>query len=137
MRVPRDPNQRLKSFARELRGRSTDAELRMWSQLRDRRFDAWKFRRQVPIGGYIVDFYCVKARLVIELDGGQHGTAEEEAYDAERTRVLEDLGLRVIRFWDNDVLAKTDMVMREVFRQLNEPSPRPSPGVPGEGEGKA
>jgi very-short-patch-repair endonuclease len=88
----------------------------------------------VPIGGYIVDFYCVKARLVIELDGGQHGTPEAEAYDAKRTQQLEELGLRVIRFWDHDVLARTDAVMRAIFEHLPEPSPRPSPGVPGEGE---
>ena len=134
MRVPRDPDPRLKGFARELRASATDAERRIWSKLRDRRFAEWKFRRQTPIGGYIVDFYCVKAKLVIELDGGQHGTPEAEAYDAERTRVLESLGLRVLRFWDNDALSRTDVVMNEIFRQLREgPSPQPSPGVPGEG----
>lgn len=134
MRVPRDKNPRLKRFARDLRSRSTDAETRLWSLLRDRRLVRWKFRRQVAIGGYIVDFYCVKARLVIELDGGQHGTPEGEVYDKERTRKLEAIGLRVIRFWDNDVLARTDVVMREIYSVIGEPSPRPSPGVPREGE---
>ncbi len=80
--------------ARRLRREDTDAEARLWSSLRDRRLGGWKWRRQVPLGPYIVDFLCVEAGLVVELDGGQH--ADQMAYDARRTRYLEGLGLRVM-----------------------------------------
>ena len=125
MRVPRDRDPRLKRFARELRAELTEAERLLWRKLRDRRFEAWKFRRQTPIAGYIIDFYCLKAKLVIELDGGQHGTPEGEAYDARPTAKLEELGLRVIRFWDNEMLTNPEGVMLAIFEALN--ARRPSP----------
>src|SRR5256885_11746229 len=88
--------------ARKLRRDFTDAEQKFWYQVKDRRLDGHKFRRQVPMGPYIVDFLCLAAKLVIELDGGQHD--EDRAKDEQRTRYIEQLGFRVIRFWNNDVL---------------------------------
>ena len=118
-----------------MRSEATDAEKKLWSILRDRRLEGFKFRRQVPVAGFIVDFYCIEAGLVVECDGGQHSLPEQKEYDRIRTASLEKLGIRVLRFWDCDVLKDTDAVKRTVYRQLTEgPSPRPSPGVPREGE---
>jgi very-short-patch-repair endonuclease len=105
------PNQR----ARQLREFSTDAERRMWSALRDRRLSRYKFRRQHPIGHYIVDFACTEYRLVIELDGSQHA---DSAADARRTAWLEIQGWRIVRFWNNDVLGNIDGVIEAVLEAL-------------------
>ena|SRR5271167_326334 len=105
------PNQR----ARQLREFSTDAERRMWSALRDRRLSRYKFRRQHPIGRYIVDFACTEYRLVIELDGSQHA---DNAADARRTAWLESQGWRMVRFWNNDVLGNIDGVIEAVLEAL-------------------
>src|SRR5690242_9947577 len=96
------PNERSLERARALRRRSTDSERRLWHWLRNRQIDGVKFRRQVAIGPYVVDFLAAAHRLVIEIDGGQHAT--QEAYDLRRTRWLEEQGYRVIRFWSNEVL---------------------------------
>ncbi|MBD9512483.1 endonuclease domain-containing protein [Pseudomonas sp. PDM22] len=95
-------------FARQLRRRQTDAEFRLWGYLRDRRFLGLKFRRQVPSGRYVLDFYCHELRMAVELDGGQH---LESAYDIERDAWLVEQGIRVVRFWNHDVLARTDVVL--------------------------
>ncbi|HUB25109.1 MAG TPA: endonuclease domain-containing protein, partial [Tepidisphaeraceae bacterium] len=87
-----------------MRTTQTDAETRMWSLLRSRQLSGFKFRRQHPVEGYILDFYCVRLRVAVELDGGQHGDPDPKAYDERRTRRLNELGIRVLRFWDNDVL---------------------------------
>jgi len=100
--------------ARRLRRDQTDAEKRLWSHLRDRQLEGRKFRRQVPIGRYVVDFLCTEARLVIELDGGQH-TVER---DAERTRLIESYGYFVIRFWNNDVTTNTEGVLQSIVEAL-------------------
>ena len=105
------PNQR----ARQLREFSTDAERRMWSALRDRRLSRYKFRRQHPIGRYIVDFACTEYRLVIELDGSQHA---DNAADARRTAWLESTGWRMVRFWNNDVHGNIDGVIEAVLEAL-------------------
>jgi very-short-patch-repair endonuclease len=105
------PNQR----ARQLREFSTDAERRMWSALRDRRLSRYKFRRQHPIGRYIVDLACTEYRLVIELDGSQHA---DNAADARRTAWLESQGWRMVRFWNNDVLGNIDGVIEAVLEAL-------------------
>ena len=107
--------------ARQLRKVSPDAELHMWRLLRNRRFRDLKFRRQHPIGHYIADFVCLQKQLIVELDGGQH--AERAEYDVTRTRELEKAGFRVIRFWDNDVLACPDAVMQRLYEELGCPSP--------------
>ena len=101
--------QSAKAKARKLRKQSTDAESALWNLLRNRQLTGHKFRRQAPIGKYIVDFLCFERNLVVELDGGQH--QEQTGYDTERTRVLESRGHRVIRFWNNLVLEDTDAVL--------------------------
>lgn len=100
-------------FARALRRNSTDAERRIWRHLRDRRLSGLKFRRQATVGCYVVDFLCAEKRLVVELDGGQH-TAEG---DAARTARLEELGYRVIRFWNNDALGNADAVLEAILQE--------------------
>jgi tRNA(adenine34) deaminase len=118
----------LTPVARKLRNASTDAERRLWYRLRQH--DGFKFRRQFAIGPYIVDFACPAARLVIEVDGGQH---LECAADAVRDGWLGAEGWRVLRFWNNEVLGETGGVMEKVLEALNAPSPQPSP-TRGEGE---
>ena len=103
--------------ARELRKNPTEAEQQLWSQLRYRQLAGFRFRRQRPIGNYIVDFVCLERRLVIELDGGQHLTSID--YDVVRTTVLNAYGFRVIRFWNNQVLAEIDGVKEVILRALN------------------
>ena len=91
---------------RALRRNSTQAELKLWSILRNRQFKRLKFRRQQPIGPYIVDFICLEHRLIVEVDGGQH----KDDVDAARTEWLQAQGFRVLRFWNNDVLSNPDGV---------------------------
>jgi very-short-patch-repair endonuclease len=107
------PNQN----ARALRRGSTDTERRLWAVLRDRRLAGYRFRRQHPIGDFIVDFVCTKHHLVVEADGGQH--ADSEA-DERRTKILKEEGWRVIRFWNNDVLANTEGVVETILRALQQ-----------------
>ena len=105
-------------FARQLRKEQTDAEMLFWRLLRGRRLCGFKFRRQYPACGYILDFYCHDARLAVELDGGGHDVEEQRLYDAERTRILEAAGIRVVRFWNNDVLNSLEVVLEELYAQL-------------------
>src|SRR5580658_10573018 len=90
-----------------LRQNATDAERRLWAVLRHRQLQGYKFRRQRPIGRFIVDFACTKHHLVIEADGGQHS---DNAADDERTAWLESQGWRVLRFWNNDILSNIEGV---------------------------
>ena len=109
--------------ARQLRKTPTDAERALWNILRGRQVSGCKFRRQAPIGHYIVDFVCFENRLVLEVDGGQH--LESASYDAARTAWLEREGFRVLRFWNNQVLQETDAVREAIFitvQQLSPPS---------------
>ena len=128
------------SIARKLRSNQTDAELKLWLQLRGRRLGGLKFRRQVPIAGFIADFACEEAKLIVELDGGQH--AEQTKGDTERTEILQVAGFMVLRFWNNEVLANMDGVLQrimEVADLARSPSrtrfvtPHPSPLPMGEG----
>ncbi|MBV8401684.1 MAG: endonuclease domain-containing protein, partial [Acetobacteraceae bacterium] len=105
------PNQR----ARDLRQSSTDAGRRMWSALRHRRLSRYRFRRQHPIGDFVVDFACTEHALVIEIDGGQHS---DNPLDTRRTAWLESQGWRVIRFWNNDVLKNTSGVIEAILQAL-------------------
>jgi very-short-patch-repair endonuclease len=105
------------SGARELRNSPTEAERALWSQLRYRQLGGHRFRRQRPIGNYIVDFVCLESRLVIALDGGQH--VESNAYDATRTADLNKLGYLVIRFWNNQVFTEIDGVAEVIHRGLS------------------
>ena len=116
--------QELKNRARELRSNQTDVEAKLWRRLRDRQVFGVKFRRQHPIGSYIVDFCCPTLRLIVELDGGQH--AEQNAADQARTCFLESRGYRVLRFWNNQVMTQLDEVLEEissVVSTLTLPSP--------------
>jgi adenine-specific DNA-methyltransferase len=117
--------------AREMRKGATDAEILLWQLLRDRQVGGAKFRRQHPIGKFITDFYCDEHRLVIELDGGQH--AGQKAYDEERTAFLEQQGLKVLRFWNNQVLNETDGVLQVIWEHVGggetlTPTPLPPAG---------
>jgi very-short-patch-repair endonuclease len=122
----------LRRYARRLRRDQTDAERKLWSRLRDRRLSGVRFRRQHPIGPFIVDFCSIEANLVIELDGGQH--ALQARSDAARTEFLRRQGYRVLRFWDNEALANIDAVLQRIVEALGHPLPsvekpisRPSP----------
>jgi very-short-patch-repair endonuclease len=101
-----------------MRKKPTDAEARLWSVLRFRPLDGHRFRRQRPVAGYIIDFYCPSRRLAIELDGGQHAEEAQAEYDRIRTARLNEAGVRVVRFWDHDVLRDMDWVVEEILRQL-------------------
>jgi very-short-patch-repair endonuclease len=103
--------------ARELRKTPTDAERRLWHGLRNKQLDGFRFRRQQAMGPYIVDFFCPEASLVVEIDGGQHDA--NAAQDAVRTQWLEERGYRVLRFWNNDVLANTEGVLLTIREALN------------------
>lgn len=107
---------RLTPTARKLRRTMTDAERRLWAGLRNRQIEGAKFVNQFPIGPHVADFACREARLVIELDGGQHA---ESVTDAARTALIEAHGYTVIRFWNNDVLANTDGVLEEIRQALS------------------
>ena len=111
-------NKKLKSPSRELRARMTDAEIALWAKLRRKQLHNLQFYRQKPLGQFIVDFYCPAARLVIELDGGQHYTEEGSARDRRRDAALNDMGLRVLRFSNLDVLGNMDGVLAEIVRHL-------------------
>ena len=119
-------------FARGMRKAPTDAERKLWWHLRHRlAMSDTHFRRQVRLGRYIVDFASHRAKLVIEIDGGQH--AEQVAADAERTRFLESEGYRVVRFWNNEVLTNIDGVLEAIASALaTTPTPDPSPQGGGE-----
>jgi very-short-patch-repair endonuclease len=108
----------IRTFAREMRGRMTDAEALLWMLLRNRRIAGAKFRRQHPVGRYILDFCCDEKKLGIELDGGQHG--EAIGYDQQRDSWLQTHGIRILRFWNNQMLAETEVVMEVIYRAIVE-----------------
>ena len=105
------------SRERELRRNQTEAERHLWRFLRDRRLLGFKFRRQHRIGPYFADFVCAECGLVVELDGSQHLACADA--DARRTRVLQRMGYRVVRFWNDDVLARTGVVLEAIVVELN------------------
>jgi very-short-patch-repair endonuclease len=117
--------ERLSRYARRLRRSQTDAERKLWSRLRDRRLNGARFRRQHPIGPYIADFCCTEAKLVVELDGGQHAVRKRS--DAERTAFLAGQGYRVLRFWDNEALTNMEGVLLRIIEALGVKGPFPSP----------
>jgi very-short-patch-repair endonuclease len=108
-------------FARQLRKQATDAEKHLWRCLRCRQLERYRFRRQVPIAGYIAHFACFEAKLVVELDGGQHG--EQRNSDAVRDHRIEQAGFRVLRFWDDEVFKETEAVLQKICDALMAPSP--------------
>ena len=118
--------------ARALRASGTDAEQALWRHLRSRQLNGHKFRRQHPIGPYIADFACVEARLVVELDGGQHAQADALKHDERRTQFLLAQGWHVLRFWNHDMLAEPAGVLQTIVQALAHPHPHPLPPA-GEG----
>jgi very-short-patch-repair endonuclease len=114
---------RLRSNARVLRKNSTDAERILWSELRDHRLSGASFRRQVPIENYIADFVCHAAKLVIELDGGQHFSDEAEQADAARSAAIEAKGFRVLRFSNHDLMANRAGVLETIISAVVERAP--------------
>jgi very-short-patch-repair endonuclease len=101
-----------------LRAAQTKVESRLWQRLRNRQLEGAKFRRQHPISSYIADFFCFDARLVVELDGGQHGEERERQADDRRTEYLENHGYRVLRFWNEEVLDNIDGLLETIARHL-------------------
>ena len=126
-------------FARSLRTNATGAERLLWQRLRLLKSEGYHVRRQAPIAGYVADFACHSARLIIELDGGQHG--EATAYDAQRTTILNCHGYRVLRFWNSEVFEALEGVVDRIRHELGLPtayhhvSTTPTPAPPHKGEG--
>jgi len=114
----------LTELAKKLRNNPTDTEKKLWYFLRNKQLKGLKFRRQHPIGKYIVDFVCLEKRLIVELDSGQH--LENKKEDQEREQWLKERGYAVIRFWNDDALQKTAAVLEEIGKIINTPSPSPS-----------
>ena len=104
--------------ARTLRKNQTNAERKLWRKLRELKPMGFHFRRQAPVDRYIVDFICYSARLVIELDGGQHGQGDAPRMDSNRDAYLRNQGFDVLRFWNNDVFENTDGVMEVIGRKI-------------------
>ena len=124
---------RIVARARKLRRNSTDVERKLWHRIRDKQIDEFRFRRQRPIGKYIVDFVCLDAKLIVELDGGQH--AGDAAYDQRRTAFLESLGYAVLRFWNNEVIENMDGVLQRLHETLLRSRFNPTLTLPLAGDG--
>lgn len=123
----RKNRQPLRTHAKTMRRVPTEAEKKFWWMVRDRRLGGYKFKRQYPIGRYIADFVCIEAKLIVELDGGQH--AEQQEYDAKRDAFFNSEGFRVVRFWNPEFLKNQDGVARQLLALLvggRTPSPQPS-----------
>jgi very-short-patch-repair endonuclease len=111
-------NKNLKQHSRQLRENMTDAEKHLWAKIRMKQLKGRQFYRQKPIGDYIVDFYCPKAKLAIEIDGSQHLSGEMTSYDRIRDEYLSSLGLRVLRFSNTDVLKHVEEVVESIEREI-------------------
>ena len=119
--IRNDPE--FKKRRRELRRNHTDAERLLWSRLRDRQFFGVKFFRQYSVGPYILDFFCPKTGLAIELDGGQHAEKENQNFDLARTEYLKGQGIAVLRFWNNDVMQNREGVLERIAERINSADP--------------
>src|ERR1019366_5656117 len=127
---------KLRSNARALRKNSTDVESLLWAELRDHRLSGAGFRRQVPIASYIADFVCHAARLVIELDGGQHFSDDQEAADNRRSTIIEAKGFHVLRFSNHDVMTNRTGVLETIASAIEASgTPPPPPPPPHRGRG--
>lgn len=114
--------------SRELRKKATPQEVILWSRLRNRNFGNLKFKRQYPIGHYVVDFVCFEKKLIIEVDGWQHKEENQERYDETRTKHFEDLGFKVIRFWNDEInsnLAGVLLKIEEIIKFTPHPNSLP------------
>ena len=115
------------SIARKLRKTDTWAEKLLWRWLRDHRFSHYKFRRQHPLGPHVLDFFCMEAKLDIELDGSQHGHPEQSKADAERDAWLTERGIKILRFWNGRLRREKEVVRETIWRALQERAPKPLP----------
>jgi type I restriction enzyme M protein len=123
-------------FARQLRQQGTDAEQWLWGALRDRRIAGMKFRCQHPIALYVLDFYCHELKLAVELDGSQHNNESGRAHDQKRSRFLQERGIQVLRFWNNEVFQQPEAVLEAIFIAATANQPSPLALLPeGEGDG--
>jgi len=113
--------------ARALRKQPTWAEKLMWRWLRDRRFSGYKFRRQHPVGLYVLDFYCEEARLNVELDGSQHGFPDQRKHDLAREKCLQSLSIKTLRFWNSRLRREAESIRETIFRELQARAPHPLP----------
>ena len=113
-------NEKLKQPSRKLRDSMTDAERRLWAKVRMRQVKGCQFYRQKPIGDYIVDFFCPRANLVIEVDGGQHFSDETTDYDKIRDEYMRSLGLRVLRFTNTEVLTNIEGVVESILESMEQ-----------------
>ena len=111
-------NGNLKQLSRELRENMTDAEKRLWAKIRMKQLKRYQFYRQKPIGDYIVDFFCPRAKLVIEIDGSQHFSDDMLEYDRIRDEYMRSLGLRVLRFTNTDVLTHIEGVAEKIEEEM-------------------
>ena len=111
-------NKNLKTLARELRKNMTEAETFLWQRIRKKQLKGRQFYRQKNIGDYIVDFYCPSAKLIVELDGGQHYTEEGKRRDQVKDKYLESLGIIVLRFSDREVFKNIEGVLERIFEHL-------------------
>ena len=117
-----------KNLARILRRNQTWAEKKLWLHLRNRKLCGKKFRRQQPLGPYILDFYCAEEKLNIEIDGGQHDFPEKQKHDIKRGFYLEKEGLKTLRFWNSQIRENIEGVLAKIRMEIgSEPSPAPSP----------
>lgn len=123
--MKRPPELKMLARVRELRCEMTPQEKQLWAHLRNRRFEGFKFRRQMWLAGYVADFACPSARLVVEADGSQH--ADRPGYDAARTETFQRLGWRTLRFWNNEVDSELEAVLTAIRAPL---ANNPSPGQP-------
>ena len=110
----------LKERSRTMRKNATDAERKLWKILKSEELKKLTFSRQKPLGNYIVDFYCSKAQLVIEVDGSGHGEVEQKRYDEERTAYLQGFNLKVLRFWNNEVIKNPEGVYETIIQTIKE-----------------
>ena len=132
----RAPTTKSRSRARVLRHRATDAEQKLWWHLRHRLpTEGTHFRRQVPIGSYVADFCCLKAKLILEVDGNQHGLDVNIASDAKRSAYLTSQGFSVLRFSNREVMTEINGVLEAIYAALSTPTPNPSPQGGGEHSG--
>ena len=121
-------NRNLKEFSRQLRNNSTLSEVILWKELRSGKVNGYKFNRQKPLGRYIVDFYCRKLNLVIEVDGSSHSVGDAPIRDRERQTILESLGLQFLRFDDADVKNDISYVIRVIYEFIEDWEKRNPPG---------
>ncbi|HUI06379.1 MAG TPA: endonuclease domain-containing protein [Verrucomicrobiae bacterium] len=116
------------SFARRLRKQPTWAGRTLWNELRARRFARVKFRRQHPVGPYVLDFYCARAKLAVELDGDPHGEPTVRQHDRDKDRYLAEHGIRTVRFWNFELQTEGEAVLLTIDRELQQvKNPRPDP----------